>query len=204
MVTKQTHVVRYSPMLQRATMIIRELALQNVRLLLPAPLTPLSQSKGVWPDDVQAALEDASDYQQLHSAVGDDFWVTTPCHSVAKAGHIMEGTRLTIQRLDPAVDQYEVSIRTPGTPHRWEQFDAESRQPSATCLFFFTKKKRNSPVFVVTAHFNSLLTEAKKPTPDRELLIELVHRLVFYWYNFMPLSRGTAGNFHALRVVFFS
>ena len=78
-----------------------------------------------------------------------DFYVVTPCHSTARPGSIMEGTRLTIQvsllpslssfALPPLLamflmflflklanpEGYEYSIRTPGTPPRWVEYNEE-------------------------------------------------------------------------------
>ena len=51
--------------------------------------------------------------------------MVVPIHSVARAGHDMEGTRLTLVRVPNQPDAYEFSIRTPVTPPRWKDFDAE-------------------------------------------------------------------------------
>lgn len=40
---------------------------------------------------------DAQDCKDLYSIMRRDFWVVTPCHSIANPGTIYEGTRLTIQ-----------------------------------------------------------------------------------------------------------
>lgn len=155
MVTKQTHVVRYSPFLQRATDIVRT-------LLLESSGTRLTESE-------RAAVSAARDYKELTRAVGRDFWVVTRCESRARPGAVMEGTRLTMQLLDAELGTYEVSIRTPGTPHRWAQFDAEMQH-----------------------HFAELCRAAR--ARDTPAAVAAAHRLAFYWYNFMPLSRGTAAS----------
>ncbi len=66
---------------------------------------------------------------------GRDFWCVTPCSSSVekgaagspgfdKEGHkLLEGTRLTIQAVPP--EGFEFSIRTPGTPPRWLDFERE-------------------------------------------------------------------------------
>ena len=51
--------------------------------------------------------------------------MVVPIHSVARADHMMEGTRLTLVRVPNQPDAYEFSIRTPVTPPRWKDFDAE-------------------------------------------------------------------------------
>ena len=85
--------------------------------------------------------------------VRTDSWVVVPIHSVHRPGQTMEGTRLTLVKVwggeggDVAIgrlnlltpssphtphvqshtqpDSYEFSIRTPVTPPRWKEFDAE-------------------------------------------------------------------------------
>jgi tetratricopeptide (TPR) repeat protein len=155
MVTKQTHVVRYSPFLQRATDIVRALLLEHGSAMLTA--------------SERAAVSAARDYKELVRAMGRDFWVVTRCESRARPGGVMEGTRLTMQLLDAQLQTYEVSIRTPGTPQRWEQFDAEMKH-----------------------HFAELCRAAR--ANETANAVAAAHRLAFYWYNFMPLSRGTAAS----------
>jgi hypothetical protein len=41
-------------------------------------------------------------------------------------------------------------------------------------------------------NYKLLQEEASKPERDVAKLTELVLHMAFYWYNFMPLSRGTA------------
>lgn len=57
----------------------------------------------------------------LHNIMWRDFYVISPCESVTTPGKIHEGTRLTIQYHPP--DGYDYSIRTPGTPPRWADFE---------------------------------------------------------------------------------
>jgi hypothetical protein len=40
---------------------------------------------------------EAKDCKDLYKIMRRDFWVVTPCYSVATPGKIMEGTRLTLQ-----------------------------------------------------------------------------------------------------------
>jgi len=81
----------------------------------------------------------------------------------------MEGTRLTLQKSEP--EGYEYSIRTPGTPPRWLDYDNE-----------------------MTFLFDKLTQAVKNPQFDLEKVSDLILTLAFYWYNFMPLSRGTAAS----------
>ena len=51
--------------------------------------------------------------------------MVVPIQSYHRPGHSMEGTRLTLVRVPNQPDAYEFSIRTPVTPPRWKDFDAE-------------------------------------------------------------------------------
>ena len=64
-------------------------------------------------------------------------------------------------------DHYEASIRTPVTPRRWKDYDAELTA-------------------VWEAVIDALATE------DKPKIAVAVLTFVYYWYNFMPLARGTA------------
>eukprot|EP01098_Paradermamoeba_levis_P014892 TRINITY_DN7308_c0_g1_i2.p1 TRINITY_DN7308_c0_g1~~TRINITY_DN7308_c0_g1_i2.p1 ORF type:complete len:187 (+),score=43.90 TRINITY_DN7308_c0_g1_i2:76-561(+) len=79
----------------------------------------------------------------------------------------MEGTRLTLQANAP--EGFEFSIRTPGTPHRWVEYNKE-----------------------ISSVWNFLLKEATSEPSDFSKIRDYILTLTFYWYNFMPLSRGTA------------
>lgn len=46
-----------------------------------------------------------------------------PIASTARAGAHLEGTRLTLTKMMDQPDAYELSIRTPVTPPRWQDFD---------------------------------------------------------------------------------
>lgn len=154
MVTFQTRVVRYFPYAGRAVRIMKEVIKKSVK-------------PGQLPEATLAAVEEAKDWAELHAAMKRDFWVTTPCRSTVKPSHWLDGTRLTIQTAQP--EGHEFSIRTPGTPPRWAEFEAE------------------------LSHIWGQLTDACRAAKrDMELISRLILHLSFYWYNFMPLSRGTA------------
>ena len=69
----------------------------------------------------------------------------------------MDGTRLTIQALTGVHRTYELSIRTPCTPPRWAQFEAELQ--------------------AVWERFVAAAVADDLPAVEREVLT-----LVFYWY----------------------
>lgn len=64
-------------------------------------------------------------------------------------------------------DHYEASIRTPVTPARWKEFDKE-----------------------LTAVWEGVVDALA--TDDKPKIAVAVLTFVYYWYNFMPLARGTA------------
>jgi len=111
-------------------------------------------------------VREATSCDDLYDIMRRDFWIVTPCHSL-RTGKILEGTRLTLQRTDP--EGYEFSIRTPGTPPRWIDYDLELQ------------------------YIFDLLTQAvREDNIDIDKVSDLILTVTFYWYNFMPLSRGTA------------
>eukprot|EP01105_Mastigella_eilhardi_P014038 TRINITY_DN3191_c0_g1_i1.p1 TRINITY_DN3191_c0_g1~~TRINITY_DN3191_c0_g1_i1.p1 ORF type:complete len:278 (-),score=78.51 TRINITY_DN3191_c0_g1_i1:136-969(-) len=148
MLTGQTRVARYYPQFARAFALLKELM--------------AAQCEGVRAEQLEHVSDCAAAYQVMQR----DFYVVTPCRSVARPGHVMEGTRLTLQLSPP--EGFEFSIRTPGTPARWVDYDAE--------------------IAASWARLRSAATGA----PGGDAAVEAALALTFYWYNFMPLSRGTA------------
>ncbi|PNW88256.1 hypothetical protein CHLRE_01g021450v5 [Chlamydomonas reinhardtii] len=115
----------------------------------------------------RAAIRAARTAEDMYQVLQQDSWVVVPIHSVARADHMMEGTRLTLVRVPNQPDAYEFSIRTPVTPPRWKDFDAE-----------------------LEAAFEGIL--AAFAEDDLPLLASRIMTYCYYWYNFMPLARGTA------------
>eukprot|EP01126_Amoeba_proteus_P056613 TRINITY_DN7132_c0_g1_i2.p1 TRINITY_DN7132_c0_g1~~TRINITY_DN7132_c0_g1_i2.p1 ORF type:complete len:433 (+),score=77.31 TRINITY_DN7132_c0_g1_i2:2000-3298(+) len=152
MVTGHCHVIRYSPMVELSFPILkRELVTQKN-----------------FSEKMKRQVQQAKDIYQLFHVMHQDFWVTTPCLSI-RTGMIMEGTRLTLQCTDRKAGLFEYSIRTPGTPPRWTDYDEEMNYV-----------------------FNEVTTAIRDSNSDLDIVSDLILTLTFYWYNFMPLSRGTA------------
>uniref|UniRef100_A0A803KY54 Suppressor of RPS4-RLD 1 n=1 Tax=Chenopodium quinoa TaxID=63459 RepID=A0A803KY54_CHEQI len=102
----------------------------------------------------------ADSCSDLHKAVGEDFWVSTWCNSMAFEG----GER-----------GYDFAIRTPCTPSRWNEFDTEMAMAwEALCNAYCGEAYGSTD-------FNAL-----------ENVRDAILRMTYYWYNFMPLSRGSA------------
>lgn len=130
------------------------------------------------PEQTLRAVEEAKDWAELHAAMKRDFWVTTPCRSSVKPSHWLDGTRLTIQTALP--EGFEFSIRTPGTPPRWAEFEAE-----------------------LSLIWGQLTDACRAPNRDMDAIAKYILHLSFYWYNFMPLSRGTAAVGYTVLIALF-
>jgi len=161
MVTGQMNVVRYFPYFARSLEVVK-------RLIADSGACNVHDQRFMLPRQKLDQLEKATDCQGLWDVMQQGFYVETPCHSIARPGKIMAGTRITLLQKPP--EGFDFTIRTPGTPPRWVEMDQEM------------------------AHVWKLLrVEAqRKPGPDVEKFTELALTFYFYWVNFGPLSRGTA------------
>lgn len=116
---------------------------------------------------------------------------------------------------DPQVpnqpDAYEFSIRTPVTPPRWRDFDVELEAGWEAIIAELSKgllSIRKWPQRVlITVHFQPYVGCAScmrgllrrrdhgccfADRPDPQLAARAILTYGYYWYNFMPLARGTA------------
>ncbi|GJP66040.1 hypothetical protein CLOP_g22924 [Closterium sp. NIES-67] len=106
-------------------------------------------------------------------AIGQDYWVVTPCHSTARPGVVMNGTRLTMVKTPT---YYEFSIKTPVIPTRWDEYDFEMETAwKELCEAYLDVSMKASDLHAY-----------------RRRIHNAILRLGFYWYNFMPMARGTA------------
>lgn len=121
-------------------------------------------------DSKRAELAAAADALALRRLRGRDDYVVTPCHGFVHPK--LEGTRLTVQDSPP--EGVELSIRTALTPDRWAAYDPEMQ--------------------AAWEHLCQLAATRTDDTDDtrRSALFDAVLRLTFFWYNFMPLTRGSA------------
>ncbi|KAH9712205.1 Suppressor of RPS4-RLD 1 [Citrus sinensis] len=105
-------------------------------------------------------IADAKSCDDLYKVVGEDFWLSTWCSSTAFEG---------------GESGYDFAIRTPCTPSRWDEFDAEMTMAwEALCNAYCGETYGSTD-------FNVL-----------ENVREAILKMTYYWYNFMPLSRGSA------------
>ncbi|XP_020091961.1 suppressor of RPS4-RLD 1 isoform X2 [Ananas comosus] len=118
-------------------------------------------------------ISNAVSCSDLYNVVGENFWVATTCNSTAFEGKPLEGTRITVQKMDKI--GFDFAIRTPCTPSRWEEYDAEMAAAwEALCTVYCGELFGSNDV--------NMLGDVK----------DAILRMTYYWYNFMPLSRGSA------------
>ncbi|KAL1824253.1 hypothetical protein ACET3Z_011031 [Daucus carota] len=164
----QYKVVRYYPNCQRAINLAKAVIMEKKFVY--------SKEDNIIDLSREGRLENvknARSCSDLHSAVGQDFWLATWCNSTASEGMRLEGTRITLLKMGES--GYDFAIRTPCTPSRWNDFDTEMALAwEAVC--------------------NACCGETYGAT-DFDVLgnvRDAILRMTYYWYNFMPLSRGTA------------
>ncbi|XP_071739581.1 suppressor of RPS4-RLD 1 [Rutidosis leptorrhynchoides] len=109
----------------------------------------------------------------LYKIVGEDFWLATWCNSTAFEGERLEGTRITLVKSGER--GFDFAIRTPCTPARWDDYDAEMTSAWEVLCNSYCGETYGSN------DFGTL-----------ENVREAILRMTYYWYNFMPLSRGSA------------
>ncbi|GAB4849033.1 Suppressor of RPS4-RLD 1 [Ancistrocladus abbreviatus] len=164
----QARVVRYFPNFQRTLGVLKS-AIKERKCVHSKTDDIIDLSNGCKLQDIMHA-ESCSD---LYGVVGEDFWLATWCNSAAFEGKQLEGTRITL--LKTGERGYDFAIRTPCTPSRWEEFDTEMTMAwEALCNAYCGET------------YGSIDFDALETVRDAIL------RMTYYWYNFMPLSRGSA------------
>ncbi|CAI5935324.1 unnamed protein product, partial [Closterium sp. NIES-64] len=121
------------------------------------------------PVEMDAEVEAAETPEELWNVVGQNFLITVPCFSTAQPDYMLNGTTLAVRKLGDGA--FDFAIKMPLTPPRWKEYDAE-----------------------LTAAWKNLcevMADAKKSKDDK-LVKTAILRVVYYWYNFSPLSRGSA------------
>ncbi|KAE8655171.1 Suppressor of RPS4-RLD 1 [Hibiscus syriacus] len=169
MVLGQAKVVRYFPNYER-TLDAAKTIMRNKLSVHKKSDEPIDLSK----EGKSEKIDHAKSCDDLYELVGEDFWLATWCNSTAFEGKQLEGTRIIMVKMGQQRG-YDFAIRTPCTPSRWEEFDAEMTMAwEAICNAYCGETYGSTD-------FNAL-----------ESVREAILRMTYYWYNFMPLSRGTA------------
>ncbi|XP_024959887.1 suppressor of RPS4-RLD 1 isoform X1 [Cynara cardunculus var. scolymus] len=164
----QTKVIRYYPHFQR-TLDVAKAVMKENGFVCNAADAAIDLSKDGKLEEILKA-ESCSD---LYKVVGEDFWLATWCKSTAFEGRRLEGTRITLVKTGER--GFDFAIRTPCTPARWEDFDAEMASAWEVLCNSYCGETYGSN------DFGTL-----------ENVREAILRMTYYWYNFMPLSRGSA------------
>ncbi|KAI3871831.1 hypothetical protein MKX03_027738 [Papaver bracteatum] len=164
----QAKVVRYYPNYQRLLNFTKTVAKEKMQMNNSADdIIDLSKE-----GRLQKLLH-AETCSDLYSVTGEDFWVATWCNSTAFEGKRLEGTRVTLQKMGNM--GFDFSIRTPCLPSRWEHFDAEMTMAwEALCNAYCGELHGSTDLSMLESVQDAIL------------------RMSYYWYNFMPLSRGSA------------
>ncbi|CAI5482614.1 unnamed protein product [Closterium sp. Yama58-4] len=159
--------LKYHPLAPRALALLRSCLLAT-RLAANAAGLPLPLPTSRLPE-----IERAESVGEVHAVVGENFFVTTECHSLAFPGKVLNGTQLTVVHSGAGFD---FAIRTPVTPPRWKQFDAE-----------LTAAWRDLCAAVLDR-----APETADATRYHQRIQENILRIGYYWYQLMPLTRGSA------------
>ncbi|CAK7337777.1 unnamed protein product [Dovyalis caffra] len=125
------------------------------------------------PKEKIQAIIDAKNCSDLYKVVGEDYWLATWCNSTAFEGKQLEGTRITLVKMGEG--GFDFAIRTPCMPSRWDEFDAEMAMAWEAVCNAYCGETYGSTDFDVL-----------------ENVRDAILRMTYYWYNFMPLSRGSA------------
>ncbi|KAI9113425.1 hypothetical protein K1719_015352 [Acacia pycnantha] len=168
LVVGQAKVVRYFPLYKR-TLNVAKTVMKERSFVYSKTDEIIHLSKDGKLEDIMHA-KSCSD---LHRVVGEDFWLATWCNSAAFEGKQLEGTRITIGKMGE--QGYDFAIKTPSTPSRWEDFDTEIGTAWEALCNAYCGENFGSTDFDVL-----------------EKVRDAILRMTYYWYNFMPLSRGSA------------
>ncbi|KAK2967664.1 hypothetical protein RJ640_030535 [Escallonia rubra] len=168
LIVGQAKVVRYYPNFQR-TINAAKAAIKEKKCVYSKGDNIINLSE----DAKMQEIMHAESCDDLYKVVGEDFWLATWCTSTAFEGRRLEGTRITL--LKTGERGIDFAIRTPCTPARWDDFDAEMAMAWEALCNTYCGETYGSTDF-------SMLENTR----------DAISRMTYYWYNFMPLSRGTA------------
>ncbi|XP_073044864.1 suppressor of RPS4-RLD 1 [Primulina eburnea] len=164
----QAKVVRYFPNFQRALNVAKE-AINNNKHVRDKKDHMISLRE----DEKLQEILKAESCSDLYRTVGGDFWLATCCKSTAVEGKDLEGTRITLVKSGD--NGFDFAIKTPCTPARWDDFEVEMTSSWEALCDAYCGENFGSTDFDVL-----------------ENVREAILRMTYYWYNFTPLSRGSA------------
>ncbi|TKY55649.1 Suppressor of RPS4-RLD 1 [Spatholobus suberectus] len=168
MILGQAKVVRYFPNYER-TLEIAKTVMKERSFVRSKTDKIIHLSK----DGKLEEIMHAKSCSDLYRVVGEDFWLATWCNSTAFEGKQLEGTRITLVKMGEHGSDF--AIRTPCTPARWEDFNEEMTMAWETLCNAYCGENYGSTDFDMLENVRNAIL-----------------RMTYYWYNFMPLSRGSA------------
>jgi len=112
-------------------------------------------------------LKRSNTLAEVYALVNKPFWVMTQIRSTKTPEKTLDGTRIFLQAVE--AEGFEFTIQSMCLKHRWADYEEE--------LNFL---------------WLAFLQEGSKSQPDKKRLHEIILSMTFYWYTFMPLSRGSA------------
>ncbi|KAL0926810.1 hypothetical protein M5K25_003061 [Dendrobium thyrsiflorum] len=163
----QAKVVRYFPMNLRTLNVVKSIIRKLKYVHVDDNVFYISEAETL---KKIAHVESCSD---LYGIIGKNFWVTTTCDSTAFEGKQLEGTRISIRRMGKI--GFDFAIQAPLSSSRWEDYNTE-----------------------MEAAWEDLCTaccDELYGSSDPTLLQNVndaILRMTYYWFNFMPLARGSA------------
>ncbi|CAI5507546.1 unnamed protein product, partial [Closterium sp. Naga37s-1] len=123
-----------------------------------------------------ARVEAAATEYDLFDIVGQSFFVVTPCHSATTPGVVLNGTEILIREVSSHYS-LELSIRTTRHVDRIDQLDRELGAAWEHLCGLMADRIRTGGG---TGGHGGRAVEAA------------ILRVAYFWYQAMPLSRGTA------------
>ncbi|RZR80271.1 hypothetical protein BHM03_00006266, partial [Ensete ventricosum] len=136
----------------------------------------LSETSSYGSNEDRYASGRSLSWQDVYSVAVKWRQISEPCDPVVWVNKLrkhLEGTRITLQRMDKI--GFDFAIRTPCTPSRWDKYSEEMATAWEAICSAYTSEMYSSNDLTML-----------------ENLKDAILRMTYYWYNFMPLSRGSA------------
>ncbi|CAI5985627.1 unnamed protein product [Closterium sp. NIES-65] len=118
-------------------------------------------------------IEAAKGHEGLYHAIGRDFYLRLPLHSMAKPGTVLHGTEFKLEKKALSID---FQTYTKNSATQWGQLDDE-----------LTAAWESLSAVVL-----DLPTRATDSSLYQQRIRENILRISYYWFQLMPLSRGSA------------
>ena len=109
----------------------------------------------------------AKTLHEVYSVIGSAISVLSPCFSSSSPGTVLDGSRVNLYHSREEAG-YMLEISTSAVAHRWKQFDLE-----------------------LQSAFQNITFQGPGVVTRRDAL-RLSLTMAYYWFQFMPLSRGSA------------